>query len=972
MKKRIWKGLPAFVCALLLLFTACGAEAGSQQAPQSATAAENWTPTGVTTLEDGCYELDILSNIDMSTVTVDGNCVYFDVYLSPEQSVRFGGMDVTVENGKVTLNPNGMLFSLDYMGEMRYLNIRTDSPDCWVYFGHAYANAPSVDVLTKLHTAFPSTVYLESRPIELFESTGGFFALRLDSSDNTPVELTTLTLTYDPNVPQTLYSEIDSDSILEILAMYGVEWDVFISGVYTTSDDLQSMADEKMAEAGSMECDLISAIDLDSVTTDGDTTNFSAVMADGESIRFTATNVSIDETGMTLGPGATVTSLDAVGKIYLYTLSVDDTERYSMDNTIEFEYGYTYSASKTSVNSRDEIHTYGLAGSIIPELIYDNQTSTAAFQPNFISFRAPEGNTQDILVTSLLIGYNPEEKVTGVTDAQLYIDFTSAYLEGDLYNLALEEAASTDGGTLEFYLILKPDTEYANMETNVRSIYFVPGRFYTIGDLRNEAGEVLDKETSRIYSGYTLDLTVGDYSLTLPLTVLPRFEGAMTLKELLPYANLNSMGENHTLVVPVAWADQLDNASEETLDTLRTIIGKIADKDGNITDYSDPSDTEFSLSEYFETASYGKFTMTSFLTDWYYAEENFADIANTPPDLNYGEKILRWVKETYPDLDWTQYDQDGDGYVDSLVIINAGIPSDDEEITTLSYSGALQYQYTYYGNLAGTQDDPTVNNFVSVNLNYLRDGDTSAVIHEFSHLFGIIDYYDVTYSGINAVGGMDMQADGTSDWNAYSKLAVGWMEPQVVTGLASGESVDLTIGASSLTDDVIVIPAAGTEYDGPFGEYIMIDLFSDAGVNVYDTQRYGLTGVTGVRISHVDANMEQRTMEETVGAYTDETTMYTIGTVHYANAYNSAGMYNLEVIQAGGENAFTDLENEYRDITKDDLFYAGDQFTMDKYSAFFQNGLMDNGDEFGYTIKIISIDTDGDGTPTATIRITRD
>lgn len=66
-----------------------------------------------------------------------------------------------------------------------------------------------------------------------------------------------------------------------------------------------------------------------------------------------------------------------------------------------------------------------------------------------------------------------------------------------------------------------------------------------------------------------------------------------------------------------------------------------------------------------------------------------------------------------------------------------------------------------------------------------------------------------------------MQSNNVGDWNAFSKYAVNWITPEVVKGLNSGESIQLTIGGFAETGDAIVIPAAGTVHKGPFGEYII-------------------------------------------------------------------------------------------------------------------------------------------------------
>lgn len=960
MKQRNWKRLACLLLALLLLgsMTACGGNASQKM-------------TGATQTEEGYTQLDILANINMDTLIQDGNCVYFDVYVSPDVTIHFGGVGVTVEEDAITINPHGYLFSMDYMGQMIGLDIAGPASDCGFDYGMVYANSSSVTALNQLHAALYAHTSVVDSHVGMTECSGGFFGLSLVPTDNQTVQLRRMVLTYDSSAPQTLYCDIASEDELERLTMYEIDWTSVLGGTYADSRDFFTMAEEKMAEAGSIESDIIAGIDHSSIEINDQATHFTSIMSNGEAIRFEATDITIDENGITMAPGATITSLDAVGKIYLYTIDCAN-RSCNMDScVVEAGYGYTYSASKTSVETVQEIHTYLSTGIRIAELSAENRMSMAALQPNFVYCSAPYGNEHDVVLTSLTIGYNPEEKVTGIVAAQLNSDFTPAYLAGDLYNLVLEEAATSWDGSLEFYLVLQPDTEYSNLGNTAMSIWFVPGRFVEMGDLKNENGEVVNKNTTRIGIGYTLDLTIGDYTVTLDLVVKERYAGATTLKELRPYCVLDGLGSVNTLVVPVGWPDQMENVNDDTIDLFRSYLGRVEDASGEVTDYSDPDNSFYSLSQYFDTASYGKFTITSYITDWFIMDENFSDMETIAVDKTYGDKVVRWIKQTYPDLDWSRFDQDGDGYIDSLVLINAGnLHSDGYSVQ--SYGGACQRTESYCADYSGTQDDPLSNCYVSINWNYFSSANANVLIHEYSHLMGLIDYYDVTYAGGNAVGGYDMQSANVGDWNSYSKLAVGWMDPQIVTGLASGESVELTIGSSALTDDVIVIPAAGTDYDGPFGEYIMIDLFSDDGVNTYDAAEWGLSGVSGVRISHVDANMETWQEEKAIGAYSDELTTYTIGTPHRANAYNKAGLYHVEVIQASGINTFTDLEQDYTDFSADDLFQAGDTFSLSQHGEFFVNGLMDDGSKFGYTITIVSVGTDAEGNPSATIRITAD
>ena len=738
---------------------------------------------------------------------------------------------------------------------------------------------------------------------------------------------------------------------------------------YKSSSEEDLLLQEKLEDPNTIMSDIIAGIDHDSIVQDGDTTYFSSVMSDGAVVRFEGQDIDISEKGIRFYPTSKLTSLDALGKIYAYYPTVENYESYS-NEVLDFGYGYTYSASKTSVDHAYEVHTYSIGGGYIPELNGEAWMNTVIFEPNFVYM---SGNTLNgegsYVVSSLKTYYDPTEKVTAMREAKMYTDFTGFYLVGDIYDSSNEKLDDPYELNLYYYLIVAPDTEAATLDSPAGSIWSMPSAFYEVGALRDENGNEVDKSTP-LKAGYTLDLTIGDYTIPLHLTIVEQYEGAYTMNDLVPYAYPEALGQMDTLVVPVVWADQTDMANEDTLDLFREGIGRIVDVSGNVTDYSATDDEKFSLSEYYDIASYGKMKITSFMTDWYYSDENFADVWALPPDEKYANDIMDWVRNTYPDMDWSKYDKDGNGYVDSMVILNAGV---NDETYIISYSGAINYRSSYFGDYAGTQDAPRVNVYTTVGYNWLTN-DYSTLIHEYAHGLGLIDYYDVTYSGIDAVGSLDMQSANAGDWNCYSKLAVGWMEPTVVEGLASGESVEYTIGASSLTDDVIIIPAAGTQYSGPFSEYVMIDLLTMDGANEYGTEVFGLDGVQGVRISHVNAVMEVHT-EEVTSMIDGSSAEYTVGTIHYANNFKNSdkGRYNLEVIQAGGDNTFTDLSNlKELDtmLAADDLFYAGDSFDVEDYDEFFYNGLMDDGSEFGYTVKVVSIKKDANGVPQATIRVT--
>lgn len=175
------------------------------------------------------------------------------------------------------------------------------------------------------------------------------------------------------------------------------------------------------------------------------------------------------------------------------------------------------------------------------------------------------------------------------------------------------------------------------------------------------------------------------------------------------------------------------------------------DDDGQVKDYAGDQSEDFSLSAYYDISSYGQHRITSYVTDWYAAPYNFAgdkDRQLVVDDQAFMEAIYAWLMETYPDMDWTRFDADADGFFD-------------------------------------------------------------------------------------AVSMFDMQSRNVGDWNVYSKYAVGWIQPEVVTGLEPVQSVEIAIGELAATGDAIVILVANGIFDGSFGEYIIIDLMTD-GVNGRD------------------------------------------------------------------------------------------------------------------------------------------
>ena len=714
-----------------------------------------------------------------------------------------------------------------------------------------------------------------------------------------------------------------------------------------------------------LECfELISAIRWDSVRTENGLLYFEADGPHGV-MRFEAEGVTAQNGELTFQPGAQIWGLDAIGRICAIAPRLSDTGDPA--NYVYFSGGYTFT-QETSVDSHEELmYVWGVVDGVTwcNDSAYKGM-SMMEWQANFIIFGNYKSSPDAFSLSALEIYYDTATFNTGIRYMDLDTEFYGLYFEKEQYDPA-REVYDLDAGILTFYLMAVPElkneviyydaaSDPDKMSVLGRSITAFTNEQFKTGDLRLADGTPVDK-TTRLEKGMTLDVTVGDYTYPVELPVNEQFHGAKNLNQLVPYGYPEASGDMNAILIPVAWQDQPEAANDEKLLALKGEVGRVIEN-GTVTDYSQyiSDDSRFSLSRYFDIASYGKLNISTFVTDWFVAPFNYSEYKDKESnDETFREAAYKWLMETYPDMDWTQYDKDGNGFFDAIMFVNVGT-SDDDGYYPLSFSGGVYHLLSYNGGNAGTSEKPTINGLISVNETLL---DGNVLIHEFGHNLGLIDYYDVTYSGIDAVGRFDMQSGNLGDWNPYSKYAAGWIEPTVVD-LKPGETKEYTIGAFSDTGDALVIPVHGDTFDGPFNEYIMVDLFTDGGTNAYDAAEYYLDGVSGVRIYHIDARMETH-VEEVNGV------QYPLGTPNKVNAYDPSGIHQVELIQAGGDNTFTDLSNLRTTLSEVDLFGAGATFTMERYSEFFNDGKMDDGSDFPYTIRVVSVSEEK-----AVIRVTAD
>lgn len=213
-----------------------------------------------------------------------------------------------------------------------------------------------------------------------------------------------------------------------------------------------------------------------------------------------------------------------------------------------------------------------------------------------------------------------------------------------------------------------------------------------------------------------------------------------------------------------------------------------------------------SVRDYFLEQSYNQFDVQTYVAGIYTAQNNMAyygtDAEDGSHDPNSHYLMEEAVNDADADVDFSQYDNDGDGSVDGVYIIYAGKGQ--------ASSGIANTIWPHAGGISGqTFDGKTVSKYSCSNeLN--SDGSLTGIgviCHEFGHVCGAPDYYDTDYSTggqFPGTGNWDVMCGGCyngttankgnvpSHFNPFEKIRAGWIAPITLSGSTSLSIPDYT------------------------------------------------------------------------------------------------------------------------------------------------------------------------------------
>lgn len=199
-----------------------------------------------------------------------------------------------------------------------------------------------------------------------------------------------------------------------------------------------------------------------------------------------------------------------------------------------------------------------------------------------------------------------------------------------------------------------------------------------------------------------------------------------------------------------------------------------------------PGGDGFGWKQYYRDMSDGRLTLEFDVYDVGQVSQTGTYYNDDSHEDRLGEYVTEAVNLGNSTIDYSQYDNDGDGYVDAVVLIH---PGQGGEV-----SGNSQDIWSHRWSILGTGnptvilDGVTINDYTMQPEYVYNPGDSTigVFVHEFGHILGLPDLYDTsgTTQGIGAWGVMSSGSWlGPNGWGArpaplcpWSREVLGWVE----------------------------------------------------------------------------------------------------------------------------------------------------------------------------------------------------
>ncbi len=196
-----------------------------------------------------------------------------------------------------------------------------------------------------------------------------------------------------------------------------------------------------------------------------------------------------------------------------------------------------------------------------------------------------------------------------------------------------------------------------------------------------------------------------------------------------------------------------------------------------------------SVRDYFLAQSGGQFDLTFDVSRVLMApkEHSYYGRNSMGSDTRVGELVAWACSQVKDEYDFSQYDWNGDGYVDQVFVLYAGYGENATDDADDIWPHMFYLSQSDYRKELPVGDVVIDTYACSCELNPENEPDgLGTICHEFSHCLGFTDLYDTDYSGGYGMGAWDLMdyggynGDGYTPacYTGYEKWAAGWMEPK--------------------------------------------------------------------------------------------------------------------------------------------------------------------------------------------------
>lgn len=283
------------------------------------------------------------------------------------------------------------------------------------------------------------------------------------------------------------------------------------------------------------------------------------------------------------------------------------------------------------------------------------------------------------------------------------------------------------------------------------------------------------------------------------------------------------------------------------------------------------------MTDYYNEVSYGALNLIGTVVGPYTLANDKDDYDDGPLDAK--AMVAEAIALADPDVDFNDFDNDGNGWVDNVAVMYAGNGPDNG-----GYDGADPDENSLWPH-ASSLAAPVAVDGINAQTYYIspellnaspRLRTIGVYAHEFGHKLGLPDLYDTddapndsegighwclmsTGSWCSNVPGSE-NGEAPSHMSAWCKSVLGWLSPTDLTGSSAAQAIPAA-ATNSFAVQLGSNPGGPDDWPGGSGEYFLVENRQRTGFDV------GLDGC-GLLVWHIDEAMtNNRNQGHTAGSH---------------------------------------------------------------------------------------------------------